>query len=637
MITISSVPKLSVTRVLARPSRALLCVSLCFLMAGAAYGQFPTMNAGPDGFASFDFAQIYFDQQNREAKDLEKQRLERKEMVDSGSVSALDLQANNKAIDEFNQANSCLKAQKSSQAIEHLQKAIKAYPKFVSAHIGLGLAYIDQDDVEHARAEFQAAANLDSKFPGSYMNLGRLALSLKDYPTAESELEKAATLQPKNAKILMALAYAESGNEKYQDVLNTAGRVHALEHKGLANIHYVAASSAMALNDYKTMERELNLFVDEDPTNPLAPVAKQNLQILEKNRTAPVQVASVGLHQIGSVDPQPLQTFPNTDRLKAALSAVGEEGDSSACPNCEKDAMATTASAGSVPSSFSAHSSGAWTIRKSVDEVALFFAVSSHGKMINDLELSNIKIRDDNKAPQRVLQFTPQSKLPLRIGLLIDVSGSVRDRFSFEKHAAARFLEKVLTNPSDLGFVGGFNEAVSVTADFTGDPASLGKGIEELKNAGGTAMFDAVSYACQKLAEYPDHERVARVLVVMSDGEDNSSHTSLKQALQEAENSGVTIYTVSTSQSMGAKSDADKVLEVLAERSGGEAMFPVDEPTLAKSFEKLRDLIRSRYLVAYRPADFTADGKYRSIQLFANKDGKRLQVHVRKGYYSRRD
>jgi Ca-activated chloride channel family protein len=251
------------------------------------------------------------------------------------------------------------------------------------------------------------------------------------------------------------------------------------------------------------------------------------------------------------------------------------------------------------------------------------------------LQASDIQIRDDNKPPVKVVQFAPQSKLPLRLGLLIDTSGSVHDRFSFEKHAATEFVRKMLSGKSDLAFVTGFSEVAVVTQDFTADPAELGKGIDKLANKGGTALFDAVSSACWKLAAYPDGERVARVLVILTDGEDNSSHGTLKQSIQAAEKTGVTIYTVSTREDSGDKTDADRVLEALAERSGGEAMFPGDILTLGRSFDKLRDLIRSRYFIAYKPADFQPNGKYRTISIVAEKDGKRLQVRARQGYHTR--
>jgi VWFA-related protein len=219
--------------------------------------------------------------------------------------------------------------------------------------------------------------------------------------------------------------------------------------------------------------------------------------------------------------------------------------------------------------------------------------------------------------------------------LLVDTSGSVHDRFSFEKHAATEFVKKMLSSASDQGFVAGFSEETIVTQDFSSESSELGKGIDKLANGGGTALFDAVSFACRKLAAYPERQRVARVLVVLSDGEDNSSHTSLNQSLHAAERAGVTIYTVSTREDRGDKTDADRILEVLAERTGGEAMFPGDILTLGKSFDKLHDLIRSRYFVAYKPADFQPNGSYRTISVVAEKDGKRLQVRSRKGYHAR--
>ena len=108
--------------------------------------------------------------------------------------------------------------------------------------------------------------------------------------------------------------------------------------------------------------------------------------------------------------------------------------------------------------------------------------------------------------------------------------------------------------------------------------------------------------------------------MILSDGEDNSSHSSLKQSIQAAERAGVTVYSVSTREDKGDKTDADRVLEVLAERSGGEAMFPGDMMTLSKSFDKLHDLIRSRYFVAYKPANFQPNGSYRAISVTAEKE-----------------
>ena len=622
--------------------RLLACVvAFCFCGGISAFAQMVYMNAGPDsGFAQIDFAQMYLDQVTRHSRESEHQKAQDKELIDSGAVSALDLDAPNKAVEEFNRGSALLKAQNSKEAMRHLQRAIGDYPKFVSAHIGLGLAYADQEDTVHARSEFEAAAKLDDKFPGSFLNLGRLALSLNDFATAQTELEKASSLLPKDAKILSTLAYAQQGNHQYQPALQTAQRVHALDHKGMANVHYVAAAAAMTLNDFDSLERELNLFLSEDPTNAFAPVARRNLAALTHNKAVRAAGVSSPLQATAAPPSQPLQTFPNSDRLKAQLTALGNESDAT-CDDCGTLAEATPAAEvgnGGTASDVSprlGRARGAWLIRKSVDDVALFFSVSSHGQMVNDLEASDIRIRDDNKPPVKVLQFSPQSKLPLRLALLVDTSGSVHDRFSFEKHAATEFVKKMLSSASDLGFITGFSHETTVTQDFTAEPGDLGKGIEKLTNGGGTALFDAVLFACRKLAAYPDGERVATVLVILSDGEDNSSHSTLKQSIQIAEQTGVTIYTVSTREGRGDKTDADKVLEALAERSRGEAMFPGDILTLGKSFDKLHELIRSRYFIAYKPADFQPNGTYRTISILAEKNVKHLQVRARKGYHAR--
>jgi VWFA-related protein len=593
---------------------------------------------GPDsGFAQMDFGQMYLDQINRRANKTEQQRKQDKDLIDSGVVSALDLEAPNKAVVEFNSATSLLKAQHSKEAIRHLRSAIDAYPKFVAAYIALGLAYLDQEDRSRATGEFETAAKLDAKFPGSFLNLGMVALSMNDFETARPELEKAASLRPRDAKILCALAYARNGTHQYQQALDTAKLVHTLNHKGMANVHYVAASAAMSLKDFDAVERELNFFISEDPTNAFAPVARQNLAALAHNRA--VRAAGPSSQGTTLVASLRAQTFPNSERLKSQVSAVGNESDSGTCEECGTlaESNPTAEGGGNVATALPGIPSPAtaWTIRTNVDQVTLFFTVTSHGHMVNDLDQSNIRILDDNKPPEKVEQFAPQSKLPLRLALLVDTSGSVVDRFSFEKRAATKFVEKMLGGASDLGFIAGFSEDAIVTQDFSGDPAELGKGIEKLANGGGTALFDAVSLACRKLAAYPESERVARVLVILSDGEDNSSHTSLKQSIQIAERTGVAIYTVSTREDRGDKTDADRVLELLAERTGGEAMFPGDILTLGKSFDKLHDLIRSRYFIAYTPADFQPNGTFRAITVVAEKDGKRLQVRARKGYHAR--
>jgi Ca-activated chloride channel homolog len=626
-------------------SVACVFVSVCSGICAHARGRFSEgpvqvttgINLGPDPLAQYDLKLMALDQVSRHARESDERRKQDRQLIDSGVVSALDLEAPNKAVVEYNRATSLMRAHNSKEAIKHFQRAIQTYPNFVLGHIGLGLAYVDQEDAADARTEFETAGKLDQRFAGAFLNLGLLALSTNDFETAQPELEKAASLSPTDARILSGLAYAQNGAHQYEQALKTAQQVHGLKHKGMADVHYVAASAALSLQDYGTLERELGFFLSEDPTNALAPIARNNLAALTHNKEVRAAAALPQATLVASLQPQ---SVPNSDRLKAQLNALGDESDGRSCGGCsapretnvntaDTNNVATATVSPAVPAGLNS-----WTIRSDVDQVTLFFAVSSHGRMVNDLRQSDIRILDDNKPPEKLEQFAPQSKLPLRLALLVDTSASVHDRFSFEKRAAIKFVEKMLSGPSDLGFIAGFSNEITVTQDFSWDPAELAKGIEKLTNGGGTALFDAVSTACRKLGAYPESDRVARVLVILSDGEDNSSQSSLKQSIQAAEGTGVAIYAVSTKEERGDKSEADKVLELLAERSG-EALLPGDMLTLGKSFDKLHDLIRSRYFIAYRPADFQPNGSYRAISVIAERDGKRLQVRARKGYHAR--
>jgi VWFA-related protein len=338
-----------------------------------------------------------------------------------------------------------------------------------------------------------------------------------------------------------------------------------------------------------------------------------------------------------------VKTFPNSDALKNALA--GLDADEDTCTDCainpkDDPRLVAKSSSPDLPSiaGVRGSSSGVWKIRDVIDEVAVFFSVTNGGKLINDLAENDLTIRDDNKSPAKIFQFAPQSKLPLHLGLLIDTSGSLQPRFDFEKKAASKFVESMLRNSGDLAFVAGFSNDVNVTQDFSPDAKELGDGIDKLSISGGTAIWDAVSFACWKLAAFPEKERVAKVLVVLTDGEDNASKITLKRAIHDAETTGVTVYTISTRDydqlHKYGMTDADKVLQALSERSGGEAMFPGEMTTLDKTFAKLRDVIRSRYLIAYKPADLQSDGHFRKITIVATKNGKHLRVHARQGYYA---
>lgn len=272
------------------------------------------------------------------------------------------------------------------------------------------------------------------------------------------------------------------------------------------------------------------------------------------------------------------------------------------------------------------------TIQKRVNEVnVLFIAMNKHGKFVRDLSANDFTILDDHKPPQAIVGFSQQTDLPLQLGLLIDTSGSVHGRFQFEQEAAAGFLQHTIRPHYDYAFVMGFNARNHVAQDYTDNVALLQTGIERLQDGGGTALYDAIYTACKsRMMNDTDHP-VRRALIIVSDGEDNQSEHTRQQAIEMAQRAQVIIYTISTDDS-GLILRGDKILEQLSDTTGGRAFFPFKMKDIKSSFSAIEDELRSQYVVSYHPADFDADGRYRSIQISAVK--KDLQVRARKGYFA---
>jgi VWFA-related protein len=298
-------------------------------------------------------------------------------------------------------------------------------------------------------------------------------------------------------------------------------------------------------------------------------------------------------------------------------------------------AASTTAADSSAVSAADAAAAGEpmLTIKARVDEVnVLFIATDRHGKFVRNLNEADFSILDDHKPVQSILNFRRETDLPIELGLLMDVSGSVQGRFGFEKEAAVGFLQHIIRPGYDRAFIVGFNKDSHLTQDFTDKVPLLAAGVERLSNGGGTALYDAVYKACQDklLREQFDHP-VRKAIIVVSDGEDNQSEHTRAQAIEMAQRVEVLIYAISTDDS-GLILRGDKVLEDLASATGGRAFFPYKMKDITHSFASIEDELRSQYAVSYKPSDFDADGRYRSIEITALK--KDLQVRARRGYYA---
>jgi Ca-activated chloride channel homolog len=272
-------------------------------------------------------------------------------------------------------------------------------------------------------------------------------------------------------------------------------------------------------------------------------------------------------------------------------------------------------------------------IKVPVNEVPLIFTVTDgHGHYIPNLQQSDFALLDNQRAPAKVDRFRQQINLPLRVGLLIDTSTSIHSRFQFEQQSATEFLLEVLKARSDRAFVMGFDVTPDVTQDWTNNLDALETGVNKLKSGGGTALFDAVYTACRdKLLTSRGPEPVRKALIVISDGDDNQSRVYLNEAIKECQRADTIIYSISTNWTP-SRGPGDKVMQELAEETGGEPFFPPNVEDMATSFTDIETELRSQYELDYTPADFRTDGSFRTIYLYCNNRG--YHVHARKGYFA---
>jgi VWFA-related protein len=277
--------------------------------------------------------------------------------------------------------------------------------------------------------------------------------------------------------------------------------------------------------------------------------------------------------------------------------------------------------------------SGEFRIGVQVDLVNLIFtAVDKRGHFIRDLKQEELRLLDEGKPPVRIQAFESESGLPLRVGLLIDASNSIRERFHFEQEAAIEFLNQVVRPKSDLAFVIGFDSVAELTQDFTDNGNALGRGIRILRPGGGTALHDAVFTACEKLGKARAGGSARRAIILLSDGDDNQSRHTREEAIEAALRAEVIIYVIDTAVTE-SNSKGEKVLNRYADATGGRIFFPMRIQEVTTAFKEIQDELRSQYVLAYKPENFLQNGSYRSIVLDVPKRPN-VKIRVRKGYYA---
>jgi VWFA-related protein len=284
----------------------------------------------------------------------------------------------------------------------------------------------------------------------------------------------------------------------------------------------------------------------------------------------------------------------------------------------------------------------------------LFTVLDRRNKLVASLEKQDFQVFDDNVL-QDIRYFSKQSDLPLRIGMLLDTSNSIRDRLKFEQDAANNFLFSVLRPRKDEAFVMTFDDEPQVIQNFTNDTGALRDQILRTRSGGGTAVYDAIYEACEKELSHPPRppgdqpDVVRRVMILISDGEDNLSTHTRSEAIEMAQRTSVVIYSISTStqwitieepnkEHSGNRkyhlTEGDQILKSVAEETGGRVFFPYHVDDLDQSFQDIGEELRNQYSLAYNPTNHALDGRYHKIRV-DTPEHKGYQVRARRGYYAR--
>lgn len=259
-----------------------------------------------------------------------------------------------------------------------------------------------------------------------------------------------------------------------------------------------------------------------------------------------------------------------------------------------------------------------------------FVVVDRHDRPVTDLVQDQVTVLDNGRSPQSILSFARAQAMPLRLGVLIDTSGSERAEsrskaFRSMLNALNSFLQEVTNGDGDQVFVMGFAKTASATKFMNHEEVS--HSVLNLEFGGGTALYDAVRSACrERFMDNPLPQR--RALVIISDGEDDFSDTTLREAIGSAQEAGVVVFTISTNTS-GLNQKGDRNLAELSDATGGRIFLHQKPDRVAESFASIRHELDNQYAIAYVPSD---SKKFHSVKIDVRANEK-LRLRAPKGYY----
>ena len=273
------------------------------------------------------------------------------------------------------------------------------------------------------------------------------------------------------------------------------------------------------------------------------------------------------------------------------------------------------------------------TYRVSVDLVNVLCSVfdKNTNAFVTNLTQEDFIVYENNRK-QEIKNFARETDLPLTLAMLIDTSQSVAPKLKFEQEAAIGFFQSILRE-NDRAMLVEFDSDVSMLQDFTNDPNKMANQIRKLKAAGGTALYDAIYKTCdEKLIR----ETGRKAIIILSDGEDESSTVNLKQATEMALRAEAIIFAISVSQGGFFGTDGgregDTVLKEMSRETGGRIFFPFKVDELDDSFRQINQELRSQYNIGYLSTNPVRDGSYRKIEIKIQEGD--LKLNYRKGYYA---
>jgi VWFA-related protein len=307
------------------------------------------------------------------------------------------------------------------------------------------------------------------------------------------------------------------------------------------------------------------------------------------------------------------------------------EGSGTARPQDQQSDKAQDSTQDQKPTDKKLEDKGIFVFKKDVDEVLLHASViDDKQRLVTNLEKGAFTVFEDGK-PQNIIAFHNED-IPVAIGIVIDNSGSMREKRGKVNQAALNLVRA--SNPRDEVFIVNFNDEYYLDQDFTNDLLKMKDALEKIDARGGTALYDALVASSEHLRRNARLDK--RVILVVTDGEDNASNENLEQTVKQLQQeNGPSVYAIGILGDEEHPKKARRALEIIAERTGGIAFFPKSLDEVDAISKEVAHDIRTQYTIGYKPTNPRSTGGFRQIKVEAKAAGhKKMVVRTKSGYYA---